>query len=265
MGLITVQLMNNKINQDDEQKLAQQSRRVPGSLQQYALELERSNRELEEFAYVASHDLQEPLRIIDSYLQLLNLNHADQLDQEGQRYIKHTLDAAHRMQELIRDLLAYSRVGTQGQPFAPTNYLEVLEAVSADLQLVIEENSAVITHDDLPIVLADGPQLRQLLQNLIGNALKFHGEQPPHVHLGSRREDKHWLFWVQDNGIGLEPQFADRIFVIFQRLHDRDKYPGTGIGLAICKKIVERHNGRIWVKSQLGQGATFYFTLPVLE
>ena len=251
--------MNNDLNSE------QSSRKVQESLQQYAMDLERSNRELEEFAYVASHDLQEPLRIIASYLQLLQLNHTDQLDQDGQRYIKHTLDAAHRMQELINDLLAYSRVGTQGQPFAPTDCNEVLQTVLADLQLVIEENSAVITYDDLPTVLADGPQLRQLLQNLLGNALKFHGEQPPHIHLSCHCEETYWLFGVQDNGIGIDPQYARRIFVIFQRLHNREEYPGTGIGLAICKKIVERHNGRIWVESQLGQGTTFYFTLPVLK
>ena len=256
-GLIAVAMNNHH--------LEQQSRQAQEALQQYALELERSNRELEEFAYVISHDLQEPLRIITSYLQLLQRIYTSQFDENGQRYVQYTVDAASRMRQLIQDLLAYSRLGTQGQPFQPTNFTEILEQVLADLQLVIEENSAVITYEELPIVLADPSQLRQLLQNLIGNALKFRGNQPPQIHISSRREKDHWLCWVQDNGIGLDLQFAERIFVIFQRLHNRDEYPGTGIGLAICKKIVERHNGRIWVESYLGQGTIFYFTLPVLE
>ncbi|MCB8944286.1 MAG: hypothetical protein H6658_11090 [Ardenticatenaceae bacterium] len=246
--------------------LQQQSHQVRESLKTYAAELERSNRELAEFAYVASHDLQEPLRIISSYLQLLNRSYADKLDADGQRFIQYTVDAADRMRHLIQDLLAYSRVGTQAQPLQPTDFRQILTQVLADLQLAIEENTAVITHDPtFPTVMADASQLRQLLQNLIGNAIKFHGEQPPHIHIGSRREDDYWLMWVQDNGIGIDPQFAERIFVIFQRLHNRQEYPGTGIGLAICKKIVERHNGRIWVESQPGSGTTFFFTLPVLE
>lgn len=237
-------------------------RRAQESLKQYALELERSNRELEEFAYVASHDLQEPLRIIASYLQLLNGRYGEHLDEDGQRYLHYTVDAADRMRELIQDLLAYSRVGTQGQPFAVTDCEVVLQEALVNLQLMIEENAAVITYDPLPTVTADASQLRQLLQNLLGNAIKFHSDKPPHVHIGSRRQADQWLLWVQDNGIGLDPKFSERIFVIFQRLHTRNEYSGTGIGLAICKKIVERHNGRIWAESQPGQGTTFYFTLP---
>jgi light-regulated signal transduction histidine kinase (bacteriophytochrome) len=250
----------NEHSHPQDNKLQQQE--LLDSLKQYALELERSNRELEEFAYVASHDLQEPLRIIASYLQLLRHRYADQLDEDGQRYIHYTVEAANRMRELIQDLLAYSRVGTQGQPFTTTDCETVLQEVLVNLQLVIEENSAVITYDPLPIVMADASQLRQLFQNLLGNALKFHSNRPPHLHIGSRREADHWLLWVRDNGIGLDAKFAERIFVIFQRLHSRNEYPGTGIGLAICKKIVELHHGRIWVDSQPGQGSTFYFTLP---
>jgi hypothetical protein len=250
--------MNDNIQPQDDKHQQQQ---LLDALKRYALELERSNRELEEFAYVASHDLQEPLRIISSYLQLLNRRYADQLDEDGQRYIHYTVDAADRMRELIQDLLAYSRVGTQGQPFRLTDFETVLQEVLVNLQLAIEENSAVITYDPLPTVMADASQLRQLFQNLLGNALKFHSDRPPHVHIGSRQETDHWLLWVQDNGIGLDHKYAERVFVIFQRLHNRNEYPGTGIGLAICKKIVERHNGRIWVESQPGQGTTFYFTL----
>ena len=257
-----VQKLQAEIRRLKEENEKLRTSEIQESLEQYALELERSNRELEEFAYVASHDLQEPLRIIASYLQLLNQRYADQLDEDGQRYIYYTVDAADRMRELIQDLLAYSRVGTQGQPFAPTDCEALLLETLVTLQLVIEENAAVITYDPLPTVMADASQLRQLFQNLLGNAIKFHSDKPPHVHIGNRREGEHWLLWVQDNGIGLNPKFAERIFVIFQRLHTRTDYPGTGIGLAICKKIVERHNGRIWVESQPDQGTTFYFTLP---
>jgi signal transduction histidine kinase len=253
-SLIAVAVNNHHL--EEERRQAQES------LKQYALELERSNRELEEFAYVASHDLQEPLRIISSYLQLLSRRYSEQFDEDGQRFIHYTVDAADRLRELIDDLLAYSRVGTQGQPFTPTDCEVVLQEALINLQLVIEENSAVITYDPLPTVMGDTTQLRQLFQNLLGNAIKFHSDKPPHIHIGSRRETGHWLLWVQDNGIGLDPKFAERIFAIFQRLHNRGDYPGTGIGLTICKKIVERHNGRIWVESQPGQGTTFYFTLP---
>jgi PAS domain S-box-containing protein len=238
-------------------------KRTEQVLQKHATELERSNAELEQFAYVASHDLQEPLRIVASYTQLLSRRYKDQLDEDANEFIDFVVDAATRMQNLINDLLSYSRVGTRGQEFEPTNLNSVLESVLKNLDLRIKDNHATVTHDALPTVMADDRQFLQLFQNLIGNALKFRGEDPPQVHIGFTRQDEEYLFSVRDNGIGIDPQFVDRIFLVFQRLHGRGEYPGTGIGLAICKKIVERHGGRIWVESEPDAGSTFYFTVPV--
>ncbi|MCC5644141.1 GAF domain-containing protein [Nostoc sp. CHAB 5824] len=242
---------------------------------QQSQELARSNAELEQFAYVASHDLQEPLRMVTSYLQLLERRYKNQLDANADQFINYAVDGARRMQTLINDLLNYSRVSSRGQPFIPVNCSVVLEQAIANLQLAIADSQAVVTHDTLPEVRADATQLTQVFQNLIGNAIKFCQNQQPRIHIGVRKPDANsdwslnvipsadeWLFWVRDNGIGLESQYAERIFIIFQRLHGRDKYPGTGIGLAICKKIIERHGGRIWVESKPGQGSTFYFTIP---
>ncbi len=228
-------------------------------------DLERSNRELEQFAYVASHDLQEPLRMVASYTQLLARRYGDQLDQDAHEFISYAVDGAERMQRLINDLLAYSRVGTRGKPFQETDCVRVLDRAIDNLQLLIDDTCAEIAHDRLPAVVADELQMTELFQNLLTNAIKFHGQVPPRVHVGAQRQDTGWLFSVSDNGIGIDPEYHDRIFVIFQRLHARDEYPGTGIGLAICKRIVERHGGRIWVESQLGEGATFYFTIPDRE
>lgn len=225
-------------------------------------ELRRSNAELQQFAYVASHDLQEPLRMVTSYLQLLERRYKNHLDADAYDFIEFAVDGARRMKQLINDLLAYSRVGTRGKPFEPTDCEAVVRQVLADLQLTIADSGAQITLDPLPTVMGDDAQLAQLFQNLLSNALKFRNEQPPQIHVGAKQGQDGWTFWVQDNGIGLEPDYADRIFVIFQRLHSRTEYPGTGIGLAICKKIVERHGGRIWVESGLGPGTTFYFTIP---
>ncbi|WP_414541362.1 GAF domain-containing protein [Nostoc sp. CCY0012] len=241
-----------------------------------AQELARSNAELEQFAYVASHDLQEPLRMVTSYLQLLERKYHNQLDANGEQFITYAVDGARRMQSLINDLLNYSRVTSRGQPFVEVDVQEVFDRAIANLKIAIEECGAIITHDPLPIVMADPTQLTQVLQNLIGNAIKFRRELPLKIHLAAVRgsdetaqTDEHlpvpaneWLFSVCDNGIGIESQYAERIFVIFQRLHGRSKYPGTGIGLAICRKIIERHGGRIWVESQPSQGSTFYFTIP---
>jgi PAS domain S-box-containing protein len=235
---------------------------VEDALRQRTQELARSNADLEQFAYVASHDLQQPLRAVASYTQLLARRYQHQLDGDAQRFIERTIAAVARMQALIRDLLAYSRVGTRGLAFGPTDCEVVLRDVLDDLQAAIAETDAVVTHDVLPVVPADASQLRQLLQNVIGNAIKFRGSAPPRVHVAARPEDGCWRFSVRDNGIGIEPEYADRIFVIFQRLHSRRTYPGTGVGLAICKKIVERHGGRVWVESQPAQGATVYFELP---
>jgi PAS domain S-box-containing protein len=211
-------------------------------------ELRRSNEELERFAYVASHDLQEPLRMVGSYVQLLAKRYKGKLDSDADDFIEFAVQGAKRMQRLIEDLLAYSRVGTRG-------------GALASLKLAIDEAGATITHDPLPTVRADPGQLEHLFTNLIANAVKFRGSEPPKIHVGVRRDGDRWVFSVQDNGIGIDPKYFDRIFVIFQRLHERERYPGTGVGLAICKKIVERHGGRMWVESQPDQGATFFFTL----
>lgn len=234
------------------------------ALEESIAELARSNADLQQFAYVASHDLKEPLRMVASYTQLLARRYKGKLDSDADEFIRYAVDGANRMQWLINDLLAYSRVTSQEQVFEEVDCTKVLEEVMSNLQLSIEESRAVVTHDPLPTVMADGGQLGQLFQNLIANAITFHGEEPPAVHVSAERKANEWLFSVRDNGVGLDPQYAERIFVIFQRLHDREEYPGTGIGLAICKKVVERHGGRIWVVSQVGQGATFYFTLPIV-
>jgi signal transduction histidine kinase len=236
--------------------------RAASALAEKAQELARSNVELEQFAYVASHDLQEPLRMVSSYTQLLARRYKGKLGSDAEEFITYAVDGATRMQRLIQDLLAYSRVGTKGREFVPADCEVLLDRVLGDLKVAIEESGAVVTHDPLPIVRADETQIAQLMQNLIGNAIKFRNQEPPLVHVSSKRNGKAWLFSIQDNGIGIDPQYAERIFVIFQRLHKREEYPGTGIGLAVCKKIVERHGGRIWVESNSEKGATFYFTLP---
>ncbi|MGK7900826.1 MAG: ATP-binding protein [Hormoscilla sp.] len=237
--------------------------RQADELASLARELERSNAELEKFAYVASHDLQEPLNLVSSYVQLLEMRYEDRLDRDAKEFIGFAVEGVTHMQKLIDDLLAYSRVGTRGKEFAPIVVETVLDRALTNLQIRIAESGAVITTDPLPTLNGDSTQLIQLFQNLIGNAIKFRSDQPPQIHIGAKQQSHEWLFSVRDNGIGIDPQFADRIFTIFQRLHARDEYPGTGIGLAVCKKIVDRHGGRIWVESELGQGSTFYFTLPI--
>ena len=227
-----------------------------------AAELARSNNELSQFAYIASHDLQEPLRMIASFLQLIEKRYDAVLDAEGKEFIHFAVDGAKRMQALIQDLLALSRVQTSARPAGLTDSAKVFRDVMNDLQLAIVEAGATVTCDHLPVVMADSVQLAQLLQNLLGNALKFRGTDAIRIHLGVIRRDDAWEFSVTDNGIGIEPQFFDRIFGIFQRLHSRSELPGTGIGLAVCKKIVERHAGRIWVESKPGSGSTFLFTIP---
>jgi signal transduction histidine kinase len=225
-------------------------------------ELRRSNEDLEQFAYVASHDLQEPLRMVHNYLQLLRQRYQDKLDGNASEFIGFALDGARRMHELIQDLLTYSRVGTHGKEFAPVDCTEAFERAVANLSLSIDENNARVDHDPLPMINGDLVQLTQLFQNLIGNAIKFRGERRPEIHIGAERKDSEWELTVADNGIGIAEQDFQRIFVVFQRLHSREKYPGTGIGLAVCKKIVERHGGRIWVESRLGRGTTFHIILP---
>lgn len=232
-------------------------------LKQAVAELERSNAELEQFAYVASHDLQEPLRMVSSFAQLLAQRYHGKLDKNADEFIEYVVDGVNRMQRLINDLLAYSRVGTGDKPYELTDCEAVLDKSLANLQVAIEDSEAVITHDRLPSVTADDLQMVQLFQNLLGNTIKFRNEKPPLVHISARQEENEWLFSVRDNGIGIDEKYATRIFLIFERLHTSAEYHGTGIGLAICKKIVERHGGRIWVKSEPGKGSTFYFTLPL--
>jgi PAS domain S-box-containing protein len=224
--------------------------------------LARSNAELEHFAYIASHDLQEPLRMVSSYLQLLERRHKAELTSDAQEFIAYAVDGAARMKRLIQDLLLYSRVSTQGQPLMATDSTAAIADAAVNLEVLIREKAAAVTWDPLPTVAADASQLTQLFQNLLANALKFSAEAPPCVHVSAAPTDGGWRFCVQDNGIGIALEHAHKIFIIFQRLHPRDTYPGTGIGLAVCKKIVERHGGRIWVESALGEGARFYFTLP---
>ncbi len=234
------------------------------ALGKYSLDLARSNAELERFAYVASHDLQEPLRMVSSYTQLLSRRYKGKLDASADEFIAFAVDGANRMQKLINDLLALSRVGTQARPSEPVDTGGILRRVLSDMRPTIEAIEAkVVAPEGMPTVLADGTQIGQLFQNLIGNALKFRRDEPPRVEITVQPEGENfWRFSFHDNGIGIEPQYFERIFVIFQRLHGKESYPGTGIGLAICKKIVERHGGQLWVESLPGQGANFLFTLP---
>jgi signal transduction histidine kinase len=232
------------------------------ALAQRAAELERSNTDLEQFAYVASHDLHEPLRKVASFTKLLAQHCQGRLDTQSEKYMAYIVDGATRMQQMIQDLLTYSRAGREENTLEPISMEAVLKETLVTLDPVIQESGAAISYNSLPTVLAQPAQIRQLLQNLLSNALKFRGDQPPRVHVSAKQQDQGWVFAVRDNGIGLDSQYADRIFVLFQRLHGVGTYPGTGIGLALCKKIVERHGGHIWVESQPGHGATFFFTLP---
>lgn len=236
-------------------------KRAEEELRQSAQELARSNTDLEQFAYVASHDLQEPLRAVSGCVQVLKKRYQKQLDSRADELIAHTVDGVNRMQTLIDDLLSYSRVGRQGKTFEPSDCNTILDQALANLEAAIKETKAVVTHDQLPVVNGDAAQLKQLFQNLVSNAIKFRGLQPPKIHVAANRKKGQWFFSVKDNGIGMQPEYFERIFVIFQRLHTRNEYPGTGIGLAICKKIVERHGGHIFVESAPDQGSTFYFTI----
>jgi len=237
-------------------------KRAEQELNQTLDELKRSNTELEQFAYIASHDLQEPLRGVAGMAQLLQQRYQGQLDSRADEFIGHIVDGTQRMQTLINDLLAYSRIGRRGETIKPTAADIALNATLKNLEAAIQEYGATITSESLPKVRADATQLTQLFQNLIGNAIKFRANRPPQIHIGVADAGEFWRFSVEDNGIGIEPQYFERIFQVFQRLHTHRIYKGTGIGLAICKKIVERHGGLIWVESQFGRGSSFYFTLP---
>lgn len=239
-------------------------RKAERDLQDTAAKLARSNADLEQFAYVASHDLKEPLRAVTGSVQILQARHGEHLDGHANEVIRHTVEGALRMQTLIDDLLTYSRLTTREAALEETDFTDVLQGAVANLDLAIKESKALITHDPMPTLHADGTQFSQVLQNLISNAIKYRSNRTLKIHVGAEERAAEWVFSVRDNGIGIAPQYADRIFRIFQRLHTRREYPGTGIGLAVCKKVVERHGGRIWVESELEEGSTFYFTLPKL-
>ncbi len=225
--------------------------------------IQKSNHDLEQFAYVASHDLQEPLRMISSFLQLLQRRYEGKLDSDADEFIGYAVDGAQRMQDLINDLLEFSRVTTKGKKFEAVNMEEPLENALTNLKLYIEENDAsIIPNDSLPTVSGDYSQMTQLFQNLIGNAIKYRSSEPPKIHISATNEDNNWLFSIKDNGLGIDPQYTDIVFKIFRRLHTNSEYEGTGVGLAITKRIIERHKGQIWVESEPGNGSTFYFTLP---
>jgi signal transduction histidine kinase len=247
-----------RLNVDLERRVAERT----AELAERAKDLERSNMELQQFAYVASHDLQEPLRTISSFTQLLAKRYQDKLDDKAGEFIGFTVDGCKRMQTLINDLLAFSRVGTQGKPMEVVDCDQLVSRVLKSLRRAVDDSGAVITKEALPVVIADEGQLSQLFQNLLGNAMKFRGREAPRIHISAEPNGLGWKIVVRDNGIGISEDHKDRIFVIFQRLHTKKEYPGTGIGLAICKKIVERHGGKIWVEPSPGGGSTFCFTIP---
>jgi PAS domain S-box-containing protein len=250
--LVTAAIRDITVRKDAEKKLVKTM-----------AELKRSNDELEHFAYVASHDLQEPLRMVASYTQLLSKRYRGRLDADADEFIAYAVDGASRMQGMIQDLLTYSRAGTSGKVLHEISSENALQEALENLAVARKESATVVTHDPLPALTTDGTQLAQIFQNLIGNAIKYRGIEVPHVHVSARNNDgNEWIFSVRDNGMGIDPQYFERIFVLFQRLHGREEFQGTGIGLAICKKMLERLGGRIWVESQPQKGSTFYFTLP---
>jgi signal transduction histidine kinase len=259
-GLIGIIWSRARIRQSEQERM-----HAVKELEQTAEELERSNAELQQFAYAASHDLQEPLRSVAGFVALLEKRYKGKLDSNADDFIRYTVNGVRRMRMIIKDLLEYSRVGTNAGEFKPLDTSSVVGKAISNLQAAIKDSGAMVTHDDLPDVIADEPQLVRLFQNLIGNAIKFKGKDSPKVHIAAFKKDNEWVFSVKDNGIGIDPEHAQRIFVIFQRLHTIEEYPGTGIGLAICKKIAERHGGNIWVESEPGKGSTFFFTLPRRE
>jgi PAS domain S-box-containing protein len=250
-----------KITRDITERIRTEEQRT-----KTAAELKRSNDQLEQFAFVASHDLQEPLRMVASYTQLLARRYRGQLDSDADEFIAYAVDGCNRMQSLIRDLLAYSRSGADKKLLREISGEAALKEALTNLRVSIEDSGALVTNDPLPAITSDDTQLVQVFQNLVGNAIKYHGASTPLVHVSAvKNADKEWIFSVRDNGLGIAPQYFERIFTIFQRLHGKHEFGGTGIGLAICKKIVEQLGGRIWVESELEKGSTFHFALPVNE
>jgi chemotaxis family two-component system sensor kinase Cph1 len=234
-------------------------------LKKLIAKLEISNIELEQFAYVSSHDLKEPLRMITTFLQLLQKKYENSLDEDAHDYINFAVDGAKRLHIMINDLLEYSRIGSQARELNYINSEEIIEQIILNLKSSIESNNAVLTHDPLPIIYANDQQMVQLFQNLIVNAIKYHGEENPKIHISSEKLDKEYVFAIRDNGIGIEEQHLERIFTIFQRLHNRNDYEGSGMGLSISQKIILEHGGKIWAESELGEGSTFYFTIPFVR
>jgi len=224
--------------------------------------LEQSNLELKQFAYIASHDLQSPLRSISGFVQLLKLEYEGKLNEEAQDWIRRTVQSIAQMQILIRDLLAYSRVEARSRPFTQIPFLDIVKDALTLLESSVRDSGGQVTWGLLPDIMGDRSQLVQLIQNLVGNGLTYHGDKPPHIHISAERSGKEWIFSVRDNGIGIAPKYYEQIFEIFKRLHDQKDYPGTGIGLAVCRRVVNRHGGKIWVMSEQGQGSTFHFTIP---
>jgi PAS domain S-box-containing protein len=273
-GEIRWQQWTNRALFDDKRNIVEfqavgrditERKKAEEDLKHLADELKRSNNDLQQFAYIAAHDLQAPLLIVDGYMRLITGRCRDKLDEKGNEFIEGAIAAVKGMRDLIRDLLEYSKVGSTDLHMESVNCSSVLNKAISSLQPAIEETTAVVTHDKLPTLVVDPSQVRRLFQNLVGNALKYRGKETPIIHISAQRMEKEWVFSVRDNGIGIAPEQTERIFKIFQRLHGKGEYPGTGIGLAICKKIIERHGGRIWVESELGKGSTFFFTLPALQ
>jgi light-regulated signal transduction histidine kinase (bacteriophytochrome) len=250
-------------SRDELRDLAESFNRMSRELHQRTSELSRSNHELEQFAHLASHDLQEPLRMVSSYLQILQMEFEGKLGAEADEYIRYAVEGALRMKKLIDSLLSYSRLGRSGQKFEMSDFNQIVKHALENLKVSVEEHRAFIRAEPLPKAMADPILMTELFQNLIGNAIKFKGESLPEVRVAARDAGREWIFSVRDNGIGIDPKHFESIFVIFKRLHSREKYPGTGIGLASCKKIVDIHGGKIWVESNAeGAGSTFYFTIP---
>ena len=246
-----------------ERKKSEEALKHQEARERRSVELKRSNDELQQFAYIAAHDLQEPLRMVASYTQLLAKRYKGRLDSDADEFIAYAVDGAHRMQLLIGDLLAYCRVGTTGKELRETSSEAALEQALLNLEGAIQESGVVVTHDPLPTVIADGAQLVQLFQNVVGNAIKYRSAELPRVHVSANKNGgNEWIFSMRDNGLGIDPKYFEKIFVMFQRLHGREEFSGTGIGLTVCKKIAERHGGRMWVESEPGKGSTFYFALP---